>query len=113
MTNDIYSLFLNADKLENALNISEEDVKELLVGTEANPGVLTKVENIIEQMLGSGGYFVSTTKTLNRQIANFDKKIERAQNRADQYKSMLERKFQSMEQLYSNMQTSYKGLFAR
>ena len=26
----------------------EEDVKELLVGTEANPGVLTKVENIIK-----------------------------------------------------------------
>ncbi len=112
MTSDIYSLYLNADKLENSLNISEEDVKELLVGTEANPGVLTKVENIIEQMLSTTGYFASTTKSLNRQIANWDKKIERAQSRADQYKAILERKFQSMEQLYSNMQTSYKGLFA-
>ena len=112
LTNDIYSLYLDADKLEKSLHISEEDVKELLVGTEAAPGVLTKVENIIEQMLGGGGYFSSTTKSLNRKIANYDNKIERAKNSADQYKAILERKFHSMEQLYSNMQTSYKGLFA-
>ena len=109
---DVYSLYLDPEKFERSLNISEDDVKALLVGTETDPGVLTRVESIIENMLTRSGYFESKTNSLDREIKNLDKKIERAQNRSDSYKAMLEKKFSNMELLYSNMQQSYGNLFS-
>ena len=112
LTDDVYSLFLDPEKFERSLNISEDDVKALLVGTEANPGVLTRVETIVENMLTQGGYFQTKTNTLNREVQNLDKKIERATNQVNSYKAMLEKKFSNMELLYSNMQQSYNSLFS-
>ncbi len=112
MPSDIYSLYLDTEKFENALNTSEDEVKLLLVGTDANPGILTKVETIIEQMLTTTGYFQSKSKALDREIDRYDVKIERAQRQADSYKTMLENKFQSMEMLYSNMQSAYQNVFS-
>ena len=112
MPSDIYSLYLDADKFENALNTSEDEVKLLLVGTEDNPGILTRVENIVENMLATTGYFSTKTKSLDREIDKYDTKIEKAQAQADSYKAMLESKFQNMELLYSQMQTSYSNLFS-
>lgn len=112
MPTDIYSLFLDEEKFERSLNISEDDVKSLLVGTDAAPGILTSVENIIENMLSTSGYFKTKTSSLDRQIKNYDKKIERAQAQSQSYKELLERRFQSMEMVYSNMQSGYQNLFA-
>ena len=63
-------------------------------------------------MLTTTGYFQSKNKALDREIDRFDVKIERAQRRADAYRVTLENKFQSMEMLYSNMQSSYQNVFA-
>ena len=112
LTSDIYSLYLDEDKFRNALEISEEDVKTLLVGTEDNPGILTKVEQIIESAMSATGYFNSKNNSLNRQIANIDKQIARAQQRTDSYKALLERKFSNMENMYSSMQASFNNLFS-
>ena len=112
MPTDIYSLYLDQDKLARAMDISEDDVKALLVGTEADPGVLTRVENIIETMLSGSGYFNSKNKALDREIERYDVKIERAKRRTESYKEILERQFHSMEMLYSKMQTSYQNVGA-
>ncbi len=112
MPSDIYSLYLDADKFENALNTSEDEVKLLLVGTEDNPGILTRVETIVENMLATTGYFSTKTKSLDREISQYDAKIEKAQAQADSYKAMLENKFQNMELLYSQMQSAYTNVFS-
>ena len=112
MPADIYSLYLDTEKFEKALEESEDDVKLLLVGTPDDPGILTRVENIISDMLESYGYFASKDRSLARQIDNIDKKILKAQNQADRYKATLERKFQNMELLYSSMQSAYSHLFS-
>ncbi len=111
MPSDIYSLYLDSEKFERALDTSEDEVKLLLVGTEDNPGILTKVENIIENMLSTTGYFTTKNKALQREISQYDQKIEKAQEQANSYKVMLENKFQNMEMLYSTMQSSYSNLF--
>lgn len=112
MPTDIYSLYLDQDKLARSMDISEDDVKALLVGTETDPGVLTKVENLIETMLSGNGYFNSKNKALDREIERYDVKIERAQRRTQSYKEILERQFHSMEMIYSKMQTSYQNVGA-
>ena len=112
MPGDIYSLYLDTEKFTNALNESEDDVKLLLVGSIDNPGILTRVENIVADMLSNYGYFNSKNKSLSRDIENIDKKIAKAQASADRYKSTLERKFQNMELLYSSMQSAYSHLFS-
>ncbi len=112
MPSDIYTLYLDPEKFERALDTSEDEVKLLLVGTENNPGILTKVENIVENMLATTGYFSTKNKSLQREIDQYDQKIEKAQAQADSYKAMLESKFQNMEMLYSSMQSSYSNLFS-
>ncbi len=112
MPSDIYSLYLDEDKFEEALDTSEEAVKLLLVGTDDNPGILIRVETIVENMLSTSGYFTTKTKSLEREISSLDTKIEKAQARADAYKAMLQNKFKNMELLYSKMQSAYSSLLS-
>ena len=112
LTADIYSLYLDKDKFINALEESENDVKLLLVGTVDNPGILTKVESLLENILSANGYFSTKNRALNRQIENYDRKIEAANRKTEHYKSLLERKFSNMELLYSTMNKSYSQLLS-
>ncbi len=112
LTADIYSLYLDPEKFTKALDESENDVKLLLVGTVDNPGIFTRVETLIENMLSTSGYFSTKTNALNREINSYDSKIAKAEAQVDFYKSMLERKFSNMELLYSNMQSAYSHLFS-
>ena len=112
LTADIYSLYIDPDKFTKALNESENDVKLLLVGTVDNPGILTKVESLLENVLSTTGYFSTKNSALNREIANYDRKIETAARKSEHYKATLERKFANMEQLYSTMHKSYSQLLA-
>ena len=98
--------------MTNALNESENDVKLLLVGTVDNPGIFTRVENLIEEMLSSAGYFTTKNNSINRDIANYDTQIAKASAKVDFYKSMLENKFSNMELLYSNMRSNYSNFFS-
>ena len=112
LTSDIYSLYIDPDKFLEALEESENDVKLLLVGTVDNPGILTKVENLLESVLSNTGYFSTKNSALNREIAKYDRKIEVANRKSEHYKSMLERKFSNMEMLYSTMHKSYSQLLS-
>ena len=112
LTSDIYSLYLDKDKFINALEESENDVKLLLVGTVDNPGILTKVESLLENILSANGYFSTKNRALNRQIENYDRKIEAANRKTEHYKTLLERKFSNMELLYSTMNKSYSQLLS-
>ena len=112
MTADIYSLYLDTEKFTNALNESENDVKLLLVGTVDNPGIFTRVENLVEEMLSTGGYFTTKNNAINRDIANYDNQIAKASAKVDFYKSMLENKFSNMELLYSNMKSNYSNFIS-
>ena len=112
MATDIFSLYLDTNKFTKALEESEQDVKLLLVGTVDNPGIFTRVENILENALATAGYFSTKNSSLNREIADYDKKIAKANAHADSYKALLERKFSNMELLYSQMQSSYSNLLS-
>ena len=112
LTSDIYSLYLDPERFAKALDESENDVKLLLIGTVDNPGIFTRVETILENALATAGYFTTKNSALNRDIANFDKKIAKANSQAESYKAILERKFNNMELLYSQMQSSYSNLLS-
>ena len=110
LTSDIYSLYLDEEQFIKALGESEAEVKLLLVGTVDNAGILTRVGNILESALSASGYFSTKTSAINRDIANFDNKIAKITQQTEAYKSLLERKFSNMENLYSTMQAAYSNL---
>ena len=110
LTSDIYSLHLDEERFRKALDESETEVKLLLVGTVDAPGILTRVGNILDSALSASGYFATKTSAINRDIANFDKKINKITQQTEAYKSLLERKFSNMENLYSTMQAAYSNL---
>ena len=100
------------EKFAKALEESENDVKHLLIGTVDAPGILSRVEAIIENAISGTGYFQTKTSSLNREIANYDKKIEKATQNMEFYKQMLERKFGNMESMYTAMNSSYQALIS-
>ncbi len=112
LTSDIYSLYLDTDKFTSALDESENDVKLLLVGTTDNPGILTRVENLVEDMLSASGYFSSKASAISRDITSYENKIAKAQAAVEFYQNTLTRKFKNMELLYSSMSSAYSNLFS-
>ena len=106
----IINLTFDKDKFIEAYEADSKAVKDLLIGSENNKGVFTKVEELIESSLESvTGYFEVTDKSYSTEIKNIDRKIVNATKDMERYKERLEAKFSSMDMLIANMQQQYSS----
>lgn len=109
-TDNIHQLIFDKDKFVNAFSDDLTSVKKLLVGTEDSKGILTQVEDVLEQALGGvSGYFASAEKSYAKKISKLDDKIDRANKAVDRYKARLEAKFKSMDMIISKFQNQYSS----
>ena len=109
-TESIINLTFDKDKFLKAYEADQEAVKELLIGSENNTGIFTKVETLVESTLQSvTGYFAVTDTSYSREISNLDKKIVKANEDIERYRERLEAKFSSMDLLIANMQQQYSS----
>ena len=109
-TENVDTLYFDREKFLEAYGEHPEELKEFLVGTDDNPGVLSKVETLIESTLASvTGYFDSTDSSYADQIQRIDDRISRQTRAVERYRIRLEAKFQSMDLLIANMQNQYSS----
>ncbi len=112
-TNNINVLHFDKEKFIEAYKTDAGALKQILVGTEDNLGILSRVENVIEQALSTGsGYFSSAENSFSRQIQNLDNKITKQLAAVERYKTRLEKKFNAMDMLISQMQNQYSSFLA-
>ncbi len=112
-TENVNKLFFDEDKFLEAYTEDSEALKDLLIGTEDNPGIFIRVEDIVESSLKSvTGYFDSADKSYADEIERYDTKIERANKAVERYRARLEAKFQSMDMLIANMQNQYSSFLS-
>lgn len=110
LTTDTNSLHLDEDKLLKALEENPESVKSILTGSS---GVLSMMENAVEQSLSSvTGYFDIKTSTLDKNIQNINDKIKKQNTSIENYRKSLESKFYKMELMIAQMQQNYSSFLS-
>ena len=109
-TEGITELTFDKDKFIQAYEADQDAVKALLIGSDTNTGVFTKVETLIESTLKSvTGYFETADDSYRREIDSIDNKIEKQERALERYRAQLEAKFASMDILIANMQQQYSS----
>ena len=104
------SLEFDKEKFLQAYGNNDKAVKALLVGSENNKGVFTKVEELLENALrGVTGYFDSADASYQTQIKNYETKISRATVSVEKYRALLEKKFSAMDLIIAKMQQQYSS----
>lgn len=112
-TSGISTLNFDKTKFTNAITSDPNSVKKLLVGENNGMGVLTKLEQTVENALqAQSGFFSATENSYNKQIERLNTKIEKTQRSVDSYSARLERKFQAMDLLISNIQKQYSSFLS-
>lgn len=107
---DFTSLTLDEEKFKEVLSEDMDSVKKLLVGENGDSGLLGSAETIIENAVGSDGYFINRLASFDKQIRDYDSRILTVKERVSAYKSKLESQFASMEKAISAMQSSFSTL---
>ena len=109
-TEGITELTFDKDKFIQAFEADQDAVKALLIGSDSNTGVFTKIEDLVESTLQSvTGYFATADDAYQREIDSIDNKIEKQQRALERYRAQLEAKFASMDILIANMQQQYSS----
>lgn len=112
-TSGISTLSFDKTKFTNAITSDPNSVKKLLVGENNGMGILTKLEQTVENALqAQSGFFSATENSYNKQIERLNSKIEKTQRSVDSYSARLERKFQAMDLLISNIQKQYSSFLS-
>ena len=112
-TTNIDKLSFNKSKFIEAFEANSVELKQMLVGTTSNLGVLSRIESVVEQALAStSGYFASAENSLKTQAQKLNDKITRANAAVESYKARLEKKFQSMDLLISQIQDQYSSFLS-
>lgn len=112
-TSGISTLSFDKTKFANAIAADPNSVKKLLVGENNGMGVLTKLEQTVENALqAQSGFFSATENSYNKQIERLNTKIAKTQRSVDSYSARLERKFQAMDLLISNIQKQYSSFLS-
>lgn len=115
----IINLTFDKDKFLDAYEADSDAVKELLIGSgikgssTATDGVFTKVESIVENSLQSViGYFSIADAAYAREINKIENKIVSGNEAIEKYRARLNKKFNSMDMLISNMQNQYSSFLS-
>lgn len=109
-TAGITTLTFDKDKFIKAFEADEDALKALLIGSNNNTGVLTKIEDLVESSLKSvTGFFDTAENSYQKQVNKIENKIERQKKALERYRAQLEAKFASMDILIANMQQQYSS----
>lgn len=106
-------LELDEAKLIKALEEDPESVKALLVGGENNKGILTNMENIVDESLKSTGYFTTRNNSLDRENTNIKSSASAENTKVNAYQARLQAQFQTMENMISKMQSAYSSAMSQ
>jgi len=113
VTNDLNAdasqLQVDTTKLTAALQSNPDAVMNLLMGTNATKtnGVLTEIGTNLENSLNEvNGYFVTQENSYASQVTNLNSKITTMNTNLTKYQTNLQAKFQAMDELISNLQSS-------
>ena len=107
LSTDCDTLKFDKETFLKALNEDPESVKSLLSGEN---GVLSRMEDLAEQMLStSNGYFGVMTTTVSNDISDMQNKVKTQQNKVNAYQTSLENKFYKMELAIAEMQQNYSS----
>ena len=109
-TSNLTTLTFDKEKFNNAYNSDPLSVKSLLVGTDTNKGILTKIEDLVESALtGVSGYFDTQNNSYIKQIQQINDRISKENRATTRYQEILESKFSAMDLLISQMQQQYSS----
>jgi len=109
-TDNITTLTFDKDKFIQAYEADEDALKALLIGSDSNTGIFTKVETLIESSLKAvTGYFATAEASYDREVKDIENKIDKQKKALDRYRAQLEAKFASMDILIANMQQQYSS----
>lgn len=106
-------LELDEAKLIKALEEDPESVKSLLVGGENNKGILTNMEDIVDESLKSTGYFTTRNNSLDRENTNIKSSASAENTKVKAYQARLQAQFQAMENMISKMQSAYSSAMSQ
>lgn len=106
-------LELDEEKLIKALEEDPESVKALLVGGENNKGILTNMEDIVDESLKSTGYFTTRNNSLDRENTNLKSSASAENTKVEAYQARLQAQFQAMENMISKMQSAYSSAMSQ
>lgn len=106
-------LELDEAKLIKALEEDPESVKALLVGGENNKGILTNMEDIVDESLKSTGYFTTRNNSLDRENTNIKSSASAENTKVKAYQARLQAQFQAMENMISKMQSAYRSAMSQ
>lgn len=109
-TDKVDVLYFDKAKFIEAFDADRDALKNLIVGTDSDLGIFSKIETVLESSLaGVYGYFDSATKSYDNQISRLDDKIEKATKAVERYKLRLEAKFSAMDRLIASIQNQYSN----
>ena len=106
-------LELDEEKLIKALEEDPESVKALLVGGENNKGILTNMEDIVDESLKSTGYFTTRNNSLDRENTNLKSSASAENTKVEAYQARLQAQFQAMENMIAKMQSAYSSAMSQ
>ena len=109
-TNNLSYLTFDKDKFNTAFNSDALAVKSLLIGTDSNQGIFTKIEDLVESTLtGVSGYFDTQNMSYIKQIQQINNQINKQNLASQRYQEQLEARFSAMDLLISQMQQQYSS----
>ena len=113
-TSGLDNLYFDKDKFIEQYSKEPEALKSMFIGTEETPGILMRVETIVENALATqSGYFSSAEKSYASKIQTLNDKISRANKAVEAYRARLEAKFKSMDMLIAQMQQQYSSFLTQ
>ena len=112
-TSGINKLSFDEEKFTSAFRADASSLKKLLVGTEENKGVMSKVEELVENSLMSvSGYFATAEAGYTKQLQKLQDKITKQNKSVSNYQARLETKFRAMESIISKIQQQYQSFLS-
>lgn len=107
LSSSTYALEFDKETFLKALEEDPESVESILAGEN---GVLTMMENTVEQSLKAAvGFFDIKQGTLDSDITKMEEKIVKQNQRIETYRSQLQDKFSNMELVIAQMQQNYSS----
>lgn len=110
LSTDTDTLTLDEEEFLKALQENPDSVASLLAGEN---GVLTHIENTIEQALSATtGFFDVKTSSINSDISRQEERISNEKSDIDEYRTRLENQFYQMEMAIAQMQQNYSSFLS-
>jgi flagellar hook-associated protein 2 len=104
---------------EKALQTQPSAVKQMLVGTDTQPGLATRFDSLLTTNLQTGGLLDASVQGLNSKVALLNSQKERLQSQLDRIQATYQQQFNNMDTIvgqYNGLSTyltqQFNALFA-